>query len=99
MLTGYRLAEKTESLAKKTSGLAHPIRLAILYILTFGPRPMGDMSQTIDVPPNLTVHHLNALCQSGWIRKEKQGRLMMYFLRPTAFNHWMDFFKEGPLLK
>ena len=99
MITGYRLQEKTEALAKKTSGLAHPVRLAILYILTFGPMGMQEIAQTVDIKPNLAAHHLSALCRSGWIRKEPHGRTVQYYLRPVAFTHWMDFFKEGPLLK
>mgnify|MGYP002868754564 CR=1 FL=1 len=99
MLTGYRLAEKTAALAKKTSGLAHPVRLGCLYLLSFGPKTLMDLASTIDIMPNLAVHHLAILCKGGWVKKEKRGKSVVYTLEPKAFYTWMNFFKEGPLLK
>lgn len=70
------------------AALGDPSRLAIIELLAHGDLASGELSARLDLPTNLTAHHLHVLEQAGLIarrRSEGDGR-RTYVTRTRACN-------------
>lgn len=67
-------------------GLAHPYRIAIVYLLANDPMWGEDLAVALRIKENLLMHHLNAMYAAGWLTKERDGRHMLYRLRAKTFR-------------
>jgi DNA-binding transcriptional ArsR family regulator len=83
-------------------GLAHPIRRAILELLSHRPRPVGELAETFDVSLPAISRHLRLLRESGLVRETVQGRYRVYHLQPEPVEEalqWMlqlhEFWSSG----
>ena len=85
MTIGKKLHYKVAPYAKKIRGIAHPHRLAILYLLAHDPLWVRDLVNYLNLPENLIAHHLKQMALAGWVTKEKQGRNVTYTLNTKAF--------------
>jgi DNA-binding transcriptional ArsR family regulator len=99
MITGIRLKEKVKPFAKKMQGIAHPIRLSILYLLAFKDYPLHEIAENLDHPPNLVSHHMKTLLSSGWVEKKKWSRYMYYHIKHRMLFDWYRLFFGTPLEK
>ena len=86
MTSGLRLKSKIAPYAKMLQAIAHPHRLAIVYLLAHEPLRTRDLVQRVGIPQSLMVHHLNAMEKTGWIKKSRDGRHMTYTLQKKAFK-------------
>jgi ArsR family transcriptional regulator, arsenate/arsenite/antimonite-responsive transcriptional repressor len=70
---------------------ADPTRLAILRQLAGGGGVCAcDFTACCDVAQPTVSHHLKVLREAGWVRTERRGSFIYYFLRPEAlarFRH------------
>jgi len=96
MATGIRLKEKTKPIGKKLEGIAHPHRVAILYLLSHQPFPMHEITENLDIAPNLVSHHLDILIKTGWIQKTKSRKTVTYQLKRRTCTEIKKFFEETP---
>ena len=55
-----------------------PNRLKILCFLRHGEQCVCDIWKTLDLPQNLTSHHLKTLKEFGLIESKQEGRKMIY---------------------
>ena len=62
--------------------LAEPNRLRILALLADGERCVCDIEAALDLPQNLTSHHLAALRRGGLLADRRDGRWVYYRLVP-----------------
>src|SRR3989344_4450721 len=85
MVTGKRLHEKVKPFANRVRGVAHPHRLAIMYLLAHDPLEVRDIVDYLGLAENLVSHHLKQMHSSGWLSKEKIGRSVTYRLNEKAF--------------
>ncbi len=85
MVTGKRLHEKVKPFASRVRGIAHPHRLAILYLLAHDPLEVRDIVDYLGLAENLVSHHLKQMHTTGWLLKEKVGRIVTYRLNEKAF--------------
>ena len=85
MVTGKRLHEKVKPFANRVRGVAHPHRLAIMYLLAHDPLEVRDIVDYLGLAENLVSHHLKQMHNSGWLSKEKIGRSVTYRLNEKAF--------------
>jgi len=99
MLTGVGLRDRTKPIGKRMEGVAHPHRVAILYLLAHENFPMHEIAETIDLPLNLVSHHLAILVKTGWIRKKKTGKTVRYMLKARTFRDLGTFFLNTPFGK
>ena len=53
-------------------------RLAILNLLKQGPLCVCEIFPTLDIPQNLTSHHLRVLRDSGLVESERKGTNIIY---------------------
>ncbi len=96
MFTGVRLKEKVRPVAASFRGIAHKNRLAIIYLLSFGPMEAGEIVSDIDLPQNLVEHHLGAMLKTGWVTKARVGRTVTYQLNEKAFEEMPKLIKNTP---
>lgn len=96
MLTGGRLKEKSKLFAKRMAAIAHPHRLAILYLLANDPLWVRDMVNYLNVPENLIAHHLRLMHEAGWVLKTREGRHVTYRLNEKAFFELNRFLADTP---
>jgi ArsR family transcriptional regulator len=70
-------------------GAADPTRLAILRQLAGGDGVCAcDFTACCDVAQPTVSHHLKVLRQSGWVRTERRGSFIWYWLRPEAVDRF-----------
>jgi ArsR family transcriptional regulator len=66
-------------------GAADPTRLAILRQLAAGEGVCAcDFTSCCDVAQPTVSHHLKVLRESGWVRTERRGSNIWYWLRQEA---------------
>jgi len=66
-------------------GAADPTRLAILRQLATGDGVCAcDFTACCDVAQPTVSHHLKVLREAGWVRSERRGSNIWYWLRPEA---------------
>lgn len=72
--------------AKKVAGMlaavAEPTRLLILYRLAQGPHHVGALAEALGLPMVNMSHHLGVMRQAGLLDDEKDGRRVVYTIRP-----------------
>lgn len=68
--------------AAMLAAVGEPTRLLILYRLAQGPHHVGQLAEMLGVPMVNMSHHLGVLRQAGLLDDEKDGRRVVYHLRP-----------------
>jgi ArsR family transcriptional regulator, arsenate/arsenite/antimonite-responsive transcriptional repressor len=71
-------------------GAADPTRLAILRQLAAGGDGVCacDFTACCDVAQPTVSHHLKVLRETGWVRTERRGSFIYYFLEPSAVERF-----------
>jgi DNA-binding transcriptional ArsR family regulator len=67
--------------------IADPNRLRILSLLAHGERCVCDIETPLDLPQNLTSHHLAALKRAGLAHDRREGKWVYYSLDADALDH------------
>ncbi len=96
MTTGKRLLQRVAPFSKMVKGLAHPYRIAIVYLLAHEPMWGEDLAHHLRIKENLLMHHLKAMYRAGWLTKEQDGRHKLYKLRARAFKELPGILEETP---
>src|SRR5262245_1368104 len=68
------------------AALAEPTRLRILFHLIRGPHHVSELAELVGTPMVNMSHHLGVMRQSGLLEDEKDGRKVVYKLRPEVFT-------------
>jgi ArsR family transcriptional regulator len=75
--------------AKRIAGMlaavGEPTRMRILHKLAEGPSHVGGLAAEVGVPMVNMSHHLGVMRQAGLIDDAKDGRRVVYSLRPDVF--------------
>lgn len=66
--------------------LADPIRLAIVRLLTGGPRHVKDLNADLRLDGNLLSHHLRVLREGGLCIAERDGKAVTYRLADGVYD-------------
>jgi len=71
-------------------GAADPTRLAILRQLATGGDGICacDFTACCEVAQPTVSHHLKVLRETGWVRAERRGSFVYYFLQPNAVERF-----------
>ena len=83
--------ESTAELAKAAEFLkvvAEENRLKILCILRTGEKCVCDIWQFLDLPQNLTSHHLKVLKDFGLVEDRKEGLRVYYSINKKEINKY-----------
>ncbi len=65
-----------------------PNRLKILCFLRHGEQCVCEIWKTLDLPQNLTSHHLKALKEFGLIDSKQEGRKIIYSSNKKAVSKY-----------
>jgi DNA-binding transcriptional ArsR family regulator len=80
-------APKTASLFK---ALGDPTRLAVFERLTEGEAPVKALTQGLGVSQPAVSQHLAALKEAGLVTVRRDGRLMLYGVKPNGLKPLLD---------
>ena len=81
-MTEFSEARKVAALL---AAVAEPTRLRVLWQLAKGPQHVGALAELIKIPMVNMSHHLGVMRQAGVLDDEKDGRKVIYKLRPEVF--------------
>src|SRR5215213_7462280 len=73
-------------IATLLAAISEPTRLRVLWLLTKGPEHVGRLAELVDIPMVNMSHHLGVMRQAGLLEDEKDGRRVVYKLRPEVFT-------------
>lgn len=72
--------------AKLLSALAAPERLRIIRFLGAGPRNVTEIAEMLNTALVNASHHLSVLRQAKLVAAKKQGRFVLYSLKPGVLK-------------
>jgi DNA-binding transcriptional ArsR family regulator len=72
--------------ARLLGALAAPERLRIIRLLSGGPRNVTEIATLLALVPVNASHHLAVLRHAGLVNTRKQGRYVVYSLKPGVFK-------------
>lgn len=75
---GYNSNEDFEIVVNFLKIVNEPNRLKILCFLRYGEQCVCDIWKNLDLPQNLTSHHLKTLKDFGLIESKQEGRKIIY---------------------
>ncbi|AMV23897.1 Biofilm growth-associated repressor [Gemmata sp. SH-PL17] len=81
-MTEFAEARKVAALL---AAVAEPTRLRVLWQLAKGPQHVGKLADLVDIKMVNMSHHLGVMRQAGVLEDEKDGRQVIYRLRPDVF--------------
>ncbi len=85
---------KLDDTAKSLKVIADKNRLKILCLLQAGERCVCDIWKFLDLPQNLTSHHLKVLRDAGLIDSRKEGLNVHYSIDKKAMSKFNSSLRE-----
>jgi DNA-binding transcriptional ArsR family regulator len=80
-------AQKLERMAGRMRAIAHPMRIAIIEMLT--EKPMLSVTaiyQNLDIEQAAASHHLNIMKNHGILKSKREGKKIFYSLENTTLS-------------
>jgi DNA-binding transcriptional ArsR family regulator len=77
--------QDAKQIATMLAAVGEPTRLQILHWLAREPHHVGRLAGLIGTPMVNISHHLGVLRQAGLIEDAKEGRRVVYAMRPGVF--------------
>jgi ArsR family transcriptional regulator len=78
--------QEARRVAGMLAAVAEANRLRVLLHLTRGPHHVGQLAALLGVPMVNMSHHLGVLRQAGLLDDAKDGRRVVYSLRPDVYT-------------
>ncbi len=79
--------EALEQIARRFAVLGEPMRLRILHCLMSGEKNVGAIVQELNATQANISRHLQALTETGFLGRRKEGLLVIYFIQdPNLFD-------------
>jgi ArsR family transcriptional regulator len=89
------MKRQTDPDVRLLQAAADPTRLAILRQLSAGGGVCAcDFTACCDVAQPTVSHHLKVLREAGWVRSERRGSWVWYYLEPDAVTRFGRLFGE-----
>lgn len=77
---------ESKSCAEQLKALSEPIRLRIIDILRHGEMTVGDIAEFLETELVTVSHHLKILKHADLVEVKRDGRFMVYSLRPDLLQ-------------
>ncbi|MGL6095874.1 MAG: ArsR/SmtB family transcription factor [Fimbriiglobus sp.] len=77
--------QDARKIADMLAAVGEPTRMLILHRLAEGPTFVGQLADTVGVPIVNMSHHLGVMRQAGLLDDAKDGRRVVYSLRPDVY--------------
>ena len=83
--------EKLEMAASKLRAIAHPMRIAIIDLLTANPKlTVTQIYERLNLEQASASHHLNILKNKGLLESKRDGKMIYYFLKQTHLSQVIE---------
>lgn len=82
------MKKQTITLTDYQKAIGDENRLAILGLLKKGPRCVCEIFPELNIPQNLTSHHLKVLKDSGLVESKREGTKFIYFRNVSNIKHY-----------
>jgi ArsR family transcriptional regulator len=82
-MTDFSEARKVAALL---AAVAEPTRLRVLWQLAKGPMHVGALADAVGIEMVNMSHHLGVMRQAGVLDDEKDGRRVIYKLKPEVYT-------------
>lgn len=71
---------------KGIQGIAHPVRLMILYALSREELSVNDLSSFVGVSQSVTSQHLSKMKDTGILDSRKESNKVFYYVKDTKYK-------------
>jgi DNA-binding transcriptional ArsR family regulator len=83
--------EKLEMAASKLRAIAHPMRIAIIDLLTANQKlTVTQIYERLSLEQASASHHLNILKNKGLLESKRNGKMIYYSLKQTQLTEVID---------
>jgi len=83
--------QKLEQAASKLRAIAHPMRIAIVELLTINKRlTVTEIYERLSIEQASASHHLNILKNKGLLESKRDGKMIHYSLRVAALANVIE---------
>lgn len=80
-------AKKLEQLASRLKAIAHPVRIAIIEMLSNESRlSVTEIYQLLEIEQAAASHHLNIMKNKGILESEREGKKIFYSLQNESLS-------------
>lgn len=84
-------SQKLEAAASRLRAMAHPMRIAIIELLTEHPKlTVTQIYEQLGIEQATASHHLNILKNKGLLDSKRDGKMIMYSLRTQALSNVVE---------
>ncbi|MCB1157393.1 MAG: winged helix-turn-helix transcriptional regulator [Leptospiraceae bacterium] len=77
--------KQLEAAVKGIQGIAHPVRLMILYALSKEELSVGELSEFTGVSQSVTSQHLSKMRDNGILESRKESNKVFYYAKDPKF--------------
>ena len=83
--------QKLEMAASKLRAMAHPMRIAIIDLLTENKKlTVTEIYERLSIEQASASHHLNILKNKGLLESKRDGKMILYSLKTTVLANVID---------
>ena len=83
--------DKLEMAASKLRAIAHPMRIAIIDLLTANPKlTVTQIYEQLNLEQASASHHLNILKNKGLLDSKRDGKMIYYSLKETHLTQVIE---------
>ncbi|MCK9218630.1 MAG: metalloregulator ArsR/SmtB family transcription factor [Bacteroidales bacterium] len=83
--------QKLETAASKLRAIAHPMRIAIIELLTNNKQlTVTEIYERLNIEQASASHHLNILKNKGLLASKRNGKMIYYSLKMEALSNIID---------
>lgn len=83
--------QKLEIAASKLRAMAHPMRIAIIELLTENKRlTVTEIYESLNIEQASASHHLNILKNKGLLESKRDGKMILYSLKTNVLANVVD---------
>ncbi len=73
----------------------HPVRVKILELLkNEGETSVNDICEKLKIEQSLTSHHLNLLSKAGYVKGNRKGKFIFYFIASKELFGLLEIVKK-----
>jgi len=83
--------QKLELAASKLRAMAHPMRIAIIDLLTENKKlTVTEIYERLSIEQASASHHLNILKNKGLLESKRNGKMILYSLKTNVLANVID---------
>jgi len=83
--------QKLELAASKLRAMAHPMRIAIIDLLSSNKRlTVTEIYERLSIEQASASHHLNILKNKGLLESKRDGKMILYSLKTAVLANVID---------